>query len=461
MEPDEFERVPLETLKENPPADRQTPDRDPVKELAMNIFQHEFVQFIGKSTVSRRSFLQYVSAGAVAAGTLNFRQLMSVQAEELRKQGRSMILLWMQGGPSQLETFDPKPGTENGGSTKAISTAVSGIEVASGFEQTAKVMKDVALIRSVTNKEGQHQRATYQLHTGYLPTGSVRHPSLGANIAKQIADLSQDLPAVVSVGQTVGAGYLGVDFEPFVVDNPGQLPRNLAAPVKSARYSRRLGLLDKLEDDFSGRGGQIVVDNHRRLYQKASKMVVSPNVSAFDISQESESVRAKYGDSDFGRGCLLARRLVEAGVTFVEVQSRGWDTHDDVFNRVAKLSSDVDPGMAALISDLKERGRLDRTLIVWMGEFGRTPKINPRSGRDHWPRVFNAAIAGGGIRGGQVIGSSSADGNGVQERPVTIPDLFCSVCKSLNINPRTETISPLGRPLKIVDGGKPVDELFS
>jgi hypothetical protein len=288
----------------------------------------------------------------------------------------------------------------------------------------------------------------------------VRHPSLGANLAKQLADLTRDLPAVVSVGQTVGSGFLGVDYEPFVVDNPGQLPRNIETPVATPRYSRRLGLLDKLEDDFAGRGGQIVVDNHRRLYQKASKMVMSSSVSAFDINQEPESVRAKYGDSDFGRGCLLARRLVDAGVTFVEVQSRGWDTHDDVFNRVSKLTADVDPGMAALISDLKERGRLDRTLIVWMGEFGRTPKINPRGGRDHWPRGFNVAVAGGGVRGGQVIGSSSSDGTSVQDRPVTIPDLFCSVCKSLNVNPRIESISPLGRPLKIVDGGKPIGELF-
>jgi hypothetical protein len=426
----------------------------------MSFFHHQQVRFLNRFDLSRRSFLQYVSAGAVATGTLNFRQLMSVHADELRKQDKAMILLWMQGGPSQLETFDPKPNTENGGQTKAIATAVSGIQIANGWNETAKQMKDISLIRSVTNKEGQHQRATYQLHTGYLPTGSVRHPSLAANIAKQLADLSRDLPAVVSVGQTIGSGYLGVDYEPFGVDNPNQLPRNLEAPVSAQRYSRRLGLLDKLEDDFSGRGGQTVVDSHRRLYVKASKMALSSSVSAFDINKEPENVRAKYGDSDFGRSCLLARRLVEAGVTFVEVQSRGWDNHDDVFNKVAKLSSEVDPGMAALISDLKERGRLDKTLIVWMGEFGRTPKINPRGGRDHFPRAFNAAIAGGGIRGGQVIGSSSADGTAVQDRPVTIPDLFCTVCKSLGVNPRTESISPLGRPLKIVDGGKPVAELF-
>src|SRR5580692_1150638 len=212
----------------------------------MSLFHHQHVQFLNRYDLSRRSFLQFVSAGAVAAGTLNFRQLMSLQAAELRKQDRAMILLWMQGGPSQFETFDPKPRTENGGQTQAIATAAAGIHIANGWEQTAKVMNDVALLRSVTNKEGQHQRATYQLHTGYLPTGSVRHPSLAANIAKQIADLTRDLPAVVSVGQTIGSGYLGVDYEPFVVDNPSQLPRNLEAPVSATRYSRRLGLLDKL-----------------------------------------------------------------------------------------------------------------------------------------------------------------------------------------------------------------------
>jgi hypothetical protein len=299
----------------------------------MQLFHHQNVRFT-KRGVSRRSFLHTVSAASVAAGTLNFRDLMSLKAEELKKQGRSMILLWMQGGPSQFETFDPKPGEETGGTTQAIDTSVPGIQVANGWEQTAKVMQDVALIRSMTNKEGNHQRATYQLHTGYVPSGSVKHPALGAWLATQLADTALELPSVVSVGPTLGAGFLGVDYEPFVVAKPGELPQNVPTTVPAARYQRRLGLLDRLEEDFASAGGKTAVENHRLLYGKASQLVTTPQVKAFDISDEPEELKQQYGDTEFGRGCLLARRLVEAGVTFVEIRSGGWDTHDNVFERV-------------------------------------------------------------------------------------------------------------------------------
>jgi hypothetical protein len=425
----------------------------------MNTFHHQNVG-VSRRGFSRRSFLHTVSAGAVAAGTLSFRDLMSLQAAELQKQGRSLIVLWMQGAPSQLETFDPKPGTENGGPTEAIETATPGIRIANGWEQTAKMMNEIALVRSMTNREGNHQRATYQMHTGYVPSGSVKHPSLGANIAKQLEDPDYELPSVVSVGPTVGAGFLGVDYEPFVVGNPGQLPANVASPVAGNRYGRRLGLLGRLEDDFAARGGKVVVDNHRRLYGKAANMVRSPKVKAFDIGEESQELKDRYGDTNFGRGCLLARRLVEAGTTYVEVRMGNWDTHQDNFERVSTLAGQTDPALATLISDLKERGQLERTLVVWMGEFGRTPRINPRTGRDHYPRVFNLAMAGGGVKGGQVIGASTDDGTAIKDNPVTVPDLFCTICKSLNVDPRIENISPLGRPMKIVDGGKPVDALF-
>ena len=372
-----------------------------------------------------------------------------------------MILLWMQGGPSQFETFDPKPGTENGGPTEAIDTSVPGIQIAAGWEQTAKLMDEIALVRSMTNREGNHQRATYQLHTGYVPSGSIKHPSLGSNIAKELADPDLEIPSVVSVGPTVGAGFLGVDYEPFVVGNPGQLPANVASTVPTRRYSRRLRLLNRLEEDFAERGGKVVVDNHRRIYSKAARLVLSPTVQAFDIAEEPAALRERYGDNNFGRGCLLARRLVEAGTTFVEVRSGGWDTHQDNFERVTTLSGQVDPAMATLISDLKERGLLEKTLVVWMGEFGRTPRINARTGRDHYPRVFTLAMAGSGVKGGQVIGASSDNGTTIKDRPVTVPDLFCSICRALQVDPRVERMSPLGRPLKIVDGGQVVHELFS
>lgn len=420
-----------------------------------------------RNSVTRRGFLRFGSAAA-AAGSFNFCDVMTSQADDLRQQGRAMILLFMQGGPSQLETFDPKPGTENGGPTKAISTAVPGIQIADGWSETARQMNDIAVIRSMTNKEGQHERAVYQLHTGYIPSGSIKHPSLGCNIARELAIAGRELPAAVSIGNGraagvggSGAGFLGVDFEPFHVANPGNMPDNLTSTVDVNRFNRRLGLLDKLEEEFATRGGATVVENHRRITAKSSKLVLSPRTRTFDLGQESRETRDRYGDTDFGRGCLLARRLVESGVTFVEVRLGNWDTHQDNFDSVANLARQCDPALAALIADLKERGLFDKTLVVWTGEFGRTPRVNPRTGRDHWPRNFNALLAGGGVKGGQVIGETSQDGSTLVKDPVSVPDLFCSICKSLNVNPARENMSPLGRPMKIVDGGQIVDRLFA
>ena len=419
-----------------------------------------------RRSLSRRGFLYGTSAAAVTAGSMNFRDVMSVQADELRKRGRAMILLFMQGGPSQLETFDPKPGTEQGGPTKVIGTAVSGIQIAEGWEHTAKQMQDIAIIRSMTNKEGEHQRAVYQMHTGYIPSGSVKHPSLGACVARELAPKDRELPAVVTIGgggpTGAGAGFLGVDYEPFNVAGPnvGNIPDNVAPIVGDKRFTRRLGLLDKLEGEFAARGGETVVNNHRQIYDKSAKLVLSPLTKTFDLSLESKATRDRYGDSEFGKGCLLARRLIETGVTFVEVRLGNWDTHQDVFDGVKTLAGKCDPALAALIADLKDRGLFDKTLIVWTGEFGRTPRVNPRTGRDHWPRNFNALMAGGGIKGGQVIGETAKDGMGILNDPVTVPDLFSSICKSLDVNPAKENMSPIGRPLKIVDGGQPVAKLF-
>ncbi|MAT15569.1 MAG: hypothetical protein CMJ46_09910 [Planctomyces sp.] len=421
---------------------------------------HEQVR-IGRSGISRRRFVHTVSAAAFAAGTLTFRDIVSLRAEELQKQRRSMILLWLNGGPSQLEMFDPKPNHANSGETKAIQTSVSGIEIAHRWEQTAKVMDDVALIRSMTNKEGNHRRASYHLHTGYVPSGSVKHPSLAANVAYRIADPEVTIPSVVSVGNTFGAGYLGVDYEPFVVGDPGTLPTDTTPTVDSQRFNKRLGLLGQIENRYADRGAASLVKSHQQLYKKTRNLITSPELKAFDFADEPAEMLTAYGDNKFGKGCLLARRLIEAGSTFVEVTLNGWDTHQDVFTRTDELISQVDPAFAALIADLKARGLLDTTTVLLMGEFGRTPKINPRGGRDHFPRVFNAALAGGGIRGGQVIGQSSDDGSEVAERPVTVGDLFCSLCHTLQIDPASETRSPLGRPMKIVEEGEVVEELFT
>ncbi len=419
----------------------------------------------GQGVLGRRGFLRGVGFGAAGLASLSFTDLMAVHAEELRKNQMACILLWMNGGPSQLETFDPKPGTDHGGETKAVDTAVSGIQIAEGWSQLAKVMGEVAIIRSMTNKEGNHQRAAYQLHTGYSPSGTVKHPSFGSVVAAELGDPNFDLPHIVSIGGSGlnhGAGILGAGYEPFQVNDPLKPPANVVSAVPSDRFGRRMGLLNRLERvGFAARGGADRVKEHATLYRQTSSMILSPRMKAFDLEGEDSTLRDAYGRTAFGQGCLLARRLVETGVTFVEVRMGGWDTHQKNHEAVGKLAGIVDPGFATLVSDLKRRGMLDKTLVVWMGEFGRTPKINPNAGRDHFPRVFNVALAGGGIRGGQVVGASSPDGSEVKDHPVAVNDLLRSFCQSLKIDPAKENLSPQGRPLKIVDGGKVISELFA
>lgn len=436
----------------------------PGSNLYFHMFPHA-TDALARGKIMNANRRQFLAAAGATVGVASFPTYLAAQANELRKQGRSLIVLYMQGGPSQLETFDPKPGHEHGGPTEAIATVVPGIQIAQGWTKTAEQMRDIALIRSMTNKEGNHQRASYQVHTGYLPTGSVKHPMFGSNIARQIAPHEFDLPAVVTIGndrnQLAGAAFLGVEYEPFHVGNPGSMPENLTGRATQDRLRARLTLLGKLDDQFASRGGEVAVTNHRGLYDKASKMALTPLNSTFDLSKEPAALRESYGDTSFGRGCLLARRLVETGVTFVEVRHGNWDTHQDNFTATSRLAGEVDPGFGTLVRDLKDRGMLDRTVVLWIGEFGRTPKINPRTGRDHYPRVFSAAIAGGGVKGGQVIGRSSADGTSIEDRPVSVDDLFCSVCQSLKVDARHENMSPLGRPMKIVDAGQPVQELFA
>lgn len=425
----------------------------------------KFMQNKTHDGINRRSFVSGVTLGAGVAVS-GWRTALASQAEELRKRGMACVLLFMRGAPSQFETFDPKPGTETGGPTQAIDTSVSGIRIAEGWDNVAAQMQDISLIRSLTNnKEGNHDRAIYQLHTGYIQSQTVKHPSIGAIAAAELGPADFDLPHFVTIGHRagiIGSGFLGTSVAPFAVLDPTKVPNNIELPpgIAADRFTRRHDLLKDLEIDFAEAGAKARVKSHQILYGNAKRMVLSPRLKAFDLSQEKDSVRDRYGRTDFGQGCLLARRLVEQGVTFVEVESPGWDTHQDNFSRVKTLASDVDPTFATLVTDLKDRGLLDKTLVIWMGEFGRTPRINAKSGRDHHPLSFNVALAGGGIRGGQVIGSTTDDGAEVKDRPVTVPDLFSTFCQALKIDPHKENISPLGRPLTITKGGEPVQELF-
>ncbi|MCC6493709.1 MAG: DUF1501 domain-containing protein [Pirellulales bacterium] len=415
--------------------------------------------------VARRDFLKRSAALGLAAGALNWTDVICAQADDLRARGMACILLWMQGGPSQFETFSPKPGHPNGGETKAIETAVPGIHVAENLPQLARQTSELAIIRSMTSKEGNHQRATYLLHHGYLPMASVKHPALGANVADQIGYAASELPSFVQIGGRLanagGGGLLGVDYDPLVLQSAQRPPQDTTPAVKPDRYARRLQLLESIQGDFASAGGAQVVADQQKLVKRAADMIHSPQMEACDLEREPAKIRAAYGEGEFAAGCLMARRLVQRGVTFVEVGSRGWDTHQNNFELTRDLCGQIDQGAAQLIADLKQRGMLERTLVLWMGEFGRTPQINPRGGRDHFPRAFSVALAGGGVRGGQVIGATSDAGTEVADRPVTIPDLYRSIYHALGIDPDYENISPLGRPIKLVDGGEVVQELFA
>lgn len=416
--------------------------------------------------LSRRQFLETGFGGLVGmivASRWDARLL--AQDALLRKKAKSCILLWMAGGPSQLDTFDPKPGKETGGPFKDVATAVTGIHISEHLPKLAAQAKHLAILRSMTTKEGNHDRATYLMHTGYSPQVTVRHPSLGAIVASEIGESEFELPTFVSInGPSADAGFLGPRYNPFVIQNPQKPPENLYPPggLNASLLDRRMKLLEAVEKDFADSRNAPQSEAHREVYAKSARMMKSPLAKAFDVSREKDALRQQYGMNNFGQGCLLARRLVETGSRFVEVTLGGWDTHKDNFESVKRLSGMLDPAFATLIDDLHQRGMLDETLVVWMGDFGRTPKINGDAGRDHFPRAWSAVLAGGGVKGGRVIGSTDDKGMEVKERPVRTMDLFASIAHTFGIDYAKENVSPEGRPTRLVEkDAKLVQELFA
>jgi uncharacterized protein (DUF1501 family) len=427
-----------------------------------------------RGVVGRRAFLKQLAGGAaVGAFGLGFRDLMLASAAELRKQGKAMILLWMDGGPSQFDTFNPKPDSPNQGSAKAIDTCLPGVHFAEYWPQTAKIMDKIALIRSMKSNEAEHDRAIALVRTGYPPLAAVRYPTWGSVVAMKRQDPSFDLPAFVRIGKPriatrdVDSGVLGVKYAAFKIDEAGLLPPDVTPGVSPEVLKRRLALAGKFDAEFAQAGGQASAREKKDVYDAAARFVLSPRMSVFDLGRESDKLRDAYGRTNFGQGCLLARRLIERGVSFVEVIStgsrndQGWDTHNRGFEDQPPLCAEVDPAYASLLRDLDERGLSEKTLVVWMGEFGRTPKLKSDGGRDHYANGWLAALSGGGIRGGQVIGATNKDGTEVTERPVGVSDLYVSFCKVLGIEPEEEYKTADNRPIQIVEGGKVIKELFS
>jgi Protein of unknown function (DUF1501) len=417
--------------------------------------------------MSRRHFLGHLAATALAAPAAQFFGTLEAHAQQVRRAGKKCILLWMSGGPSHLDTWDLKPESErNGGPFKPIATSAPGVQISEHLPGVAKQMKHLSIIRSLDSKEGNHDRGTYMMHTGYAPNPTIVHPSFGSICSVEVGQklASFDLPHFIAVNTpSLGAGFLGMAHSPFMVQNPNAPIANLQPPagVDLERQGRRLSLLGQVEKGFiSQRRGPAAVD-HQAVYAKTVRMMNSRYTRAFRLGDEDPRVRDAYGRGSFGSGCLMARKLVEAGVTFVEVALGGWDTHANAFETLSqRLLPDLDKAMGALVADLAQSGLLESTMIVWMGEFGRTPRINQNAGRDHWPRGWSIVMGGGGIKGGLVVGATDKDGVDVTDRPVGVMDVIATMTRVMGIDLATQYTTPRGRPYKVVDGGKPIAELI-
>jgi hypothetical protein len=439
--------------------------------------------------LTRRDWLRLSTAGAVGCSLSGWLETLAADIAGNPQRRRSCILLWMSGGPSQTDTFDLKPGHANGGPYKEIATSVPGIRISEHLPKLARQMEHMVLVRGMSTKEGDHGRASFLLRTGYLPQGPVEYPTLGSLVAKELGSDQSDLPSFVSIAPyrfinpaAFTSGFLGPQYAPLIVGDGGVqgAPNGnayeqslkvqdleLPADVSLAQSNARVDLLRGMEKEFVGQHPGVAPLSHQTAYERAVRLMRSAASRAFNLEEEPAVLRDAYGRNQFGQGCLLARRLVERGVPFVEVtlSNNGplsWDTHVQNFDVVKQLSQILDPAWATLMDDLKVRGMLDTTMIVWMGEFGRTPKINPQRGRDHFPNAWSTVLAGGGIKGGRVIGKTSPDGMTVAERPVSVPDLLATVCHGLGIDPMKQNQSNVGRPIRIVDKvAQPIQEALA
>jgi uncharacterized protein (DUF1501 family) len=421
--------------------------------------------------LNRRGFLALTGAAGLTWMT-PLSQMLARAAENKREPARSVILLWLAGGPSQLETFDPHPDTMIAGGTRAIATAVNGVQLAEGFDWLAEQMGSVALVRSVVSKEGDHERGTYNMKTGYRPDPTLVHPSIGAICCHELPEETPsgrmtEIPRHISIlpGQWPSrGGFLGDSYDAFKTGDPLQKVPDIDALVPSERDRRRFADLEVVDRAFAkGRRARVEATLHRATVNNARQMMTSEQLRAFDVSEEPKRLREAYGDSPFGRGCLAARRLTEVGVRCVEVTLDGWDSHADNHAIQRKRVDFLDPAFSALIADLRERKLLDQTVVLCAGEFGRTPRINPLGGRDHWINGFSIALAGGGIHGGRVVGATDPEAQKDPVDPVNVNDIHATVLTAVGLSPKkvnTAPVAGVGRPIQLSQG-KPIAALLS
>jgi len=435
--------------------------------------------------MNRRHFMQHMAgASAMMLPAAKFMQGIRAAESKLKKENKSLIIFWMGGGPSHMDLWDLKPGEQTGGEFKPIKTTASGVEISEVLPTVASQFKHLIAVRSLVTNEGSHERGTVLMNTGRQPNPVVQYPAIGSVLSNQITPKELPLPGFIGIGgtaQRIGPGFLGMNSAPFTVQNAGQPPENIKAPSSlgnemesNERLRRRQRLFYSVEDSFAENGFPHLkkpedreaagssAQAHTAIYKKAFDLTVSPLRSVFEISKESTSVIDAYGGrtNQFGMGCLLARKLAEQGVSCIEIDLGGWDNHQNIFNTIRTGNGPrLDKGMGNLVKDLVERGMWKNTVVMWMGEFGRTPRINQNGGRDHWARCWSVVIGGGALKGGQAYGSTSKDGLDVKDKPCSIGDLFATVYKGLGLDPTTQVRDNLGRPLAIADG-KPLEGLL-
>lgn len=422
--------------------------------------------------LSRRAVLQNLALGVSAWSTSSWLPALADTATGAGGKTKSVILIWLNGGPATIDLWDLKPGNANGGPFKEIPTSVQGMQISEHLPSLATVASDFSVIRSMSTREGDHSRARFVSMTGYTPQGAIQFPAIGSLVAHEF-NVESDIPSYVHIGgrPTInGGGFLGSHFAPFVVGGAGRRAAN--APDNSAlrvadlasasqdQQSERLQLQSELRS-LSKLPASLVTEALDSSREQALRLMNPKAASVFNLDEEEASLREAYGTSTFGQGCLMARRLVERGVSFVEVSLDGWDTHANNFERVKELSQQLDRGCASLLKDLRQRGLLRDTLVVCQGEFGRTPRINGQSGRDHWPASWAMMLAGAGIRGGQVIGRTNDDGTKIESKPTRTADLLATVFRGIGLDPRKQNMSNVGRPIRLADpDGTPIEELL-
>lgn len=435
---------------------------------------HQSTHFNPFSNVNRREMLRIggLTALGLSVGDLfRLRNASADEAGEPKPKAKSCILIWLDGGASHLETFDLKPeaSAEIRGPLEAISTKLPGVQIGECLPETARILDRLAIVRSVTSPLGEHNFGTHFMLTGYKPTPVLEYPVFGG-VKAHLTTSENVLPPHIAVpdfrvggGRLTGGGYLPVETRPFAVGGDPAKPDfqvrdlqlteglDLSRLDRRRRFTQQMDRLGQLAGNYSSSDPDL---------DRALQLITSAEAQqAFELDDEPAKIRNRYGRRTIGQSCLLARRLVERGVPFVTVNNRGWDTHQDLYTRLKEgytgakvpvgLIPSLDLALSALVLDLEERGLLDETLVVVMSEFGRTPKLNTAGGRDHWPRVFSVALAGGGVAGGQVVGSSDSVGESPADRPVTPSDLSATIYQLLGIDPQAELRTPDGRPVRI------------